>query len=530
MSSIKFARYTLLTTYLNTLLTTYLNLYLLVDWQSVDRFTANCSNHLEYDTEDTVPFPAEWHMDRWSFGKPPEPIKVRVRDPVELMAYKLIDPAIMFKWSNHFHMRSFRTYSNGGSRVVSDLMSTDWARETEDLAFGHLLPPVGVERRDMFNHSAHHIIMPISLYTDGVAVGFNNHKSCQPILANCGNFSNELQRTDTAKCCVGFINDFSNFSKQAILKHLVDVNGYSKTFAINTYRYYLMEVTNYYWNKVLKPINDGFVNGYNMRILGKRGIFRVHPVVPYVIADYMDQTYLRHFYSNMSHSGCVVCTYPTRQPDVVYDKQIHVKKDMAMLNDLAIRGQNAYTKKRQGSQLSAVENRDLILCQEACVHPLPSPFLDSEFKMGSNNSMANYIPDLLHVFCGGIMKSCVQWIISIVMSFNSIPFFNGNLGELDGRISNFPDLPTILHINNSKFSTGVCKLLENTSKAEQTNATGAGGGGYRSLDFVSMLFQLYFAIGNEGRIVPSTVTYTYTFKNKETIEGKKKSFLNYLSF
>ena len=79
--------------------------------------------------------------------------------------------------------------------------------------------------------------------------------------------------------------------------------------------------------------------------------------------------------------------------------------------------------------------------------------------MGSNNSMANYIPDLLHVFCGGIMKSCVQWIISIVMSLNSIANCSGNLGELDGRISNFPDLPTILHINNSKFSGGVCKLL-----------------------------------------------------------------------
>ena len=57
-------------------------------------------------------------------------------------------------------------------------------------------------------------------------------------------------------------------------------------------------------------------------------------------------------------------------------------------------------------------------------------------------------------------------------------------GELDGPISNFPDLPAILHMNNSKFSTGVCKVFENTSKAEKTNATGADDGGYRSLDFV----------------------------------------------
>ena len=46
-----------------------------------------------------------------------------------------------------------------------------------------------------------------------------------------------------------------------------------------------------------------------------------------------------------------------------------------------------------------------------------------------------------------------------------------------------------------------------------------GGGGFRSNDFVTALFMMYFAIGNTGKIVPNTKFFTYTIKGKPTIRG-----------
>ena len=80
-----------------------------------------------------------------------------------------------------------------------------------------------------------------------------------------------------------------------------------------------------------------------MYILGV-GTFRIHPVFPFLVADYMDQSYMRHFFLHKSKLGCIVCRFPTLS-NPVYDPFLHEKRNMTELNLLAITGEEAFNVK-----------------------------------------------------------------------------------------------------------------------------------------------------------------------------------------
>ena len=111
-------------------------------------------------------------------------------------------------------------------------MSTKWAKDTEDM---------------VCQNDPMHIICPLILYTDGVAVGFNNQKSLQPIVDTIGNFSDKLMNKDEAKFTIGFIETL-NFSKTNILKHLRTKCGYSKTFAEEAFKHFTLQIHKAYFD------------------------------------------------------------------------------------------------------------------------------------------------------------------------------------------------------------------------------------------------------------------------------------------
>jgi len=130
------------------------------------------------------------------------------------------------------------------------------------------------------------------------------------------------------------------------------------------------------------------------------------------------------------------------------------------------------------------------------VHPHMNPFHYA--PMGSNNDiyLANS-PDTLHLFCAGLMKALVGWTLTIIEGVAS----DDKVALFDGRIHGFPFVTPMPHLNWAYFVGGIMQF-NRKSKAEKLQATGSFGG-FRSSSFISMLFQVYYAIGVNGDVLPS---------------------------
>ena len=213
----------------------------------------------------------------------------------------------------------------------------------------------------------------------------------------------------------------------------------------------------------------------------------------------------------------MTCTINTCQHDLIYNPTIHREKNISELHALTISAEPVLKRKIWNLRRPTAPERAILdSCHDKCIYPVINPFFSMTF--GYRNSMSNCIPDLLHVFAAGVIKNLVTWILTIIktISLSSDKRFTNNMGVLDNRIINFPYCPMLPHINWTKFTEGLSFLADNRTQGEKQNATGAGGG-YRSSHFVTALFQLYFAIGHNGDVLPIDNNYTYSSRHVEDI-------------
>ena len=379
-------------------------------------------------------------------------------------------------------------------------MTTEWARLTQNF----------VRTRDNNN-----ILIPIILYTDGVALGHLQNRKSIPVIGALGNCNNSLLRKDISKFIIGYIPFINNISKEMILNHLVTKCGLSKTKANNSISMFNLQIERHFWNEVFKPINNCYRNGCLVHILGQ-GIKCIRTCVPFTVGDLPAQLQMRHFYNFNSRLPCLICNYSLidQQP---YDEEQVPYKNLNDLLDLAISAEPIYFKDIARVQLTPNEVHLLKQCNIKCIRPLISPFI-GELEMGIDNDMNNYIVDLLHVFCSGIMKAVLLWIVIIIheISKSEDKNFNKSIGVLDDRLVNFPMIPEVPHVNKCYFRKGLSFIVATKSKKERTLTTGSTGG-FKSLDYVSALVQMYFVIGNNGDILPNTNNYSFRRKGKRGI-------------
>ena len=92
-----------------------------------------------------------------------------------------------------------------------------------------------------------------------------------------------------------------------------------------------------------------------------------------------------------------------------------------------------------------------------------------KMSMRGDNNTANCIPDILHVFSGGIIKSSVSWVSTIIKSFSlsSDRRFVNNVKTLDNRIINFPSIPILPRINWTRLTESLVFLAEEESEEEK---------------------------------------------------------------
>ena len=176
-------------------------------------------------------------------GDQPEKVVLRCRDPIECLAYKLVDPVPMIAWSKHVKFNSFQEYSDDkGQRVYGDLMSSVWAENTE--------------RQVRAQHGGESHILPLILYHDGVVMGNMKGAHAVTVMGSCGLFSDELLRTNAAKFCLGFINGSENINKNSVIRHLMNKAHMNISTARRSLKKYLLQIDRQFFRMCMSFINE----------------------------------------------------------------------------------------------------------------------------------------------------------------------------------------------------------------------------------------------------------------------------------
>lgn len=150
----------------------------------------------------TIPWIQNWQMNELKGFKP---IAIFVRNLFEIISYMLIDPEIMFVWRDHIRMNYNRATDRENNHVYSDIMTSNWAYDTENL----------IRLKDNDGK-----LMPLVIYTDGVQVSANVHNKITPVIITLGNFSDILIQKDISKRVVAYLPNFKCYSKDMIISHI----------------------------------------------------------------------------------------------------------------------------------------------------------------------------------------------------------------------------------------------------------------------------------------------------------------------
>lgn len=134
-------------------------------WRTIMRhFEKKYSFVNDRTLREVVPFPESFRMDLFDEpGHPvPAPIELIARDPLELIALKLVDPTLMYLRRDDIQFNYVRQTLEDGTHCITDLMTSEWARNTE------------LEVREL---NPNGILIPMITYADGVHMGLRNNVS-----------------------------------------------------------------------------------------------------------------------------------------------------------------------------------------------------------------------------------------------------------------------------------------------------------------------------------------------------------------
>jgi hypothetical protein len=381
------------------------------------------------------------------------------------------------------------------------LSSSNWFKQTE------------AEVRERHPRAC---LLPIILYHDGVNVG--NYQNVTSVLGTCGNYSDEMQRKDKGKFSLGFITNIDMLKLPNILDHLVSV-GFNKTAALNEIRRFTLYVNQEFWRLTTKGIRDHYEDGVKLKLLGDR-VYQFIPCVPFMVGDDPAQHLVSGVMSNNANRSCIHCMF--RQKDRrKYDRRIYPNRDALDITFKCAAAEAIHERKRkweleelssEANGKSLKRNRFVINDDERAilgslddmsVVPMKNAF--HSVYMGSNNSIYNTPPDPFHVFCAGLMKSAVLWIVTIIACIADIEN-NNAITLVDQRLKDYPYTPVLPHLVNTFFNKGLTSIATKKSKDEKSQATGTGQG-YRSSWWVCALIQLFFCIGYHGDVLPNSPNF-----------------------
>ena len=245
--------------------------------------------------------------------------------------------------------------------------------------------------------------------------------------------------------------------------------------------------------------------GIKLKILGQEGTHTFYPRIAFHTGDDPAQHDVASIKNGPSvRYSCIQCMYDSRNGGPYEYKPENVRKLTDRLKQDIRKAEKYQLKYLKDEHMEANETLFLKTLESKGYHPINNPFFDAPF--GSNNSIYSSPTDLMHLFSAGLIKSTLLWTMTIIDAISKCDGFYQNAGLFDIRLKQFPIIPkNIPHLHMRKFNKGLMSIIRKKTAQEKAYATGSGGN-FRSVDFVSALFQVRFVVSK------STLTQSFLYK------------------
>ena len=357
---------------------------------------------------ETMEWPEFWRMHLWDKHDTnrPNEVKLIVRDPIHCISLQFMNPEIAFGWRSHIHFDYEEDFdSSTNQRRFGDLYTSEWMRKTQS----KIRDPEGK-------------VLPIIIYSDGVSVGTRD--SVTSVLGTCGLYSDELQRTNTAKFCLGYIDGLYNLPLEKLLSHFRNKCGMSKQSAAKAIQYFSMKIDRRcFWRTCFKSIEKYAFTGVKLRLLGDSNSYSFYPVLAFTVGDEVSQKRMCGIFAGHPNRNCIHCNYHSNSVLPYNPKKVSLRnpeelKDITTEAELLLENDPFRKRKDTKEILSKLASH--------CAYPVVS--ILHSVPMGEDNHIFKTPYDVFHVFCAGLMKHAAFWILTII----------DNLSKLDRKFQDSP--------------------------------------------------------------------------------------------
>ena len=121
----------------------------------------------------------------------------------------------------------------------------------------------------------------------------------------------------------------------------------------------------------------------------------------------------------MCKHECTYCNYPTINGGVYNSTNPkHFPRDINKLTEACNEAELISIKMSDNVFLDKTEKQKIKDLAAQSVHPYKNPFHDAPMGIGGNIYKSTP-PDLLHLFCSGLMKVVAGWILTIIISLSN---------------------------------------------------------------------------------------------------------------
>lgn len=171
---------------------------------------------------------------------------------------------------------------------------------------------------------------------------------------------------------------------------------------------------------MVKQINNAWENGIKYHVLGFGSPMTLYPCVSFFCGDDPCQHRISGLQEGSTGHGCVYCLFPTTK-GIVYDPAVHLPRNVDEISRCCSIAEK-FASMEMGNEArehpDAEQKRAIDILRKQNVHAHENPF--HHVAMGySNNIFKANPPDILHLFCAGLMKSLTQWVLTIILQVNS---------------------------------------------------------------------------------------------------------------
>jgi len=169
---------------------------------------------------------------------------------------------------------------------------------------------------------------------------------------------------------------------------------------------------------VVKQLNSAWERGIQYHVLG-RGLMTFYPCISFFCGDDPCQHRISGLQEGNTSYGCVYCSFPTLKGNV-YNPLEHLPRDVESIKRFCAIAEQV-TCVEMGQIPRFQTNPELKAAIRALesqnIHPHENPFHYAPMGYDNHIFKANP-PDLLHLFCAGLMKSLTQWVLTIILQVN----------------------------------------------------------------------------------------------------------------